>query len=183
MYARTHRMREHWCQDNIVQVSVSEPPICIFITRELVTHMTSEAYVYIVDTVDSSPYKAMSRQLSVNVSILYVIKHCISIFYIPNFLKKVPIVAAASHSNVVYPFVVCPLNTFQVWKGGQLLTNKKSMESRKCHFLLSEIFISTILQIRQKREMVQKSFISTFLVCLFEIRISTIEIKKKKKLN
>jgi len=56
-------------------VSVSEPPICIFITRELVTRMTSEAYVYIVDTVDSSPYKAMSRQLSVNVSILYVIKH------------------------------------------------------------------------------------------------------------
>jgi hypothetical protein len=41
------------------------------------------------------------------------------------------IVAAASHSNVVYPFVVCPLNTFQVWKVGQLLTNKKSMESRK----------------------------------------------------
>jgi hypothetical protein len=38
------------------------------------------------------------------------------------------------------------LNTFQVWKEGQLLTNKKSMESRKCHFLLSEIFISTILQ-------------------------------------
>jgi surfactin synthase thioesterase subunit len=33
--------------------------------------MASEAYVYIVDTVDSSPYKAMSRQLSVNVSILY----------------------------------------------------------------------------------------------------------------
>ena len=60
---------------NIVQVSVSEPPICIFITREPVTHMTSEAYVYIVGTVDSSPYKAMSRQLSVNVSILYVIKH------------------------------------------------------------------------------------------------------------
>ena len=54
---------------------VSEPPIYIFITRELVTRMTSEAYVYIVDTVDSSPYKAMSRQLSVNVSILYVIKH------------------------------------------------------------------------------------------------------------
>jgi hypothetical protein len=26
------------------------------------------------------------------------------IFYIPNFLKKVPIVAAASHSNDVYPF-------------------------------------------------------------------------------
>jgi hypothetical protein len=39
------------------------------------TRMTSEAYVYIVDTVDSSPYKAMSRQLSVNVIILYVIKH------------------------------------------------------------------------------------------------------------
>ena len=36
------------------------------------------------------------------------------------------------------------------------------MESRKCHFLLSEIFISTILQIRQEWEMVQKSFISTF---------------------
>jgi hypothetical protein len=29
------------------------------------------------------------------------------------------------------------------------------MESRKCHFLLSEIFISTILQIRQEWEMVQ----------------------------
>jgi hypothetical protein len=62
-------------QTYIVQVSVSEPPICIFITRELVTRMTSEAYVYIVDTVDSSSYKAMSQQLSVNVSILYVIKH------------------------------------------------------------------------------------------------------------
>ena len=37
------------------------------------------------------------------------------------------------------------------------------MESRKCHFLLSEIFISTILQIRQEWEKVQKSFISTFL--------------------
>jgi hypothetical protein len=73
-----------------------------------------------------------------------------SIFYTPNFLKKVPIVAAASHSNVVYPFVVCPLNTFQVWKGGQLSTNKTSMESRKYHFLLFEIFISTILQIRQE---------------------------------
>ena len=60
---------------NIVQVSVSELPICIFITRELVTRMTSEAYVYIVDTVDSSPYKAMSRQLSVSLSILYVIKY------------------------------------------------------------------------------------------------------------
>jgi hypothetical protein len=59
----------------IVQVSVSEPPICIFINRELVTRTTSEAYVYIVDTVDSSSYKAMSRQLSVNVTILYVIKH------------------------------------------------------------------------------------------------------------
>ena len=56
-------------------ISVTEPPICISITRELVTCMMSEAYVYIVDTVDSSPYKAMSRQLSVNVSILYVIKH------------------------------------------------------------------------------------------------------------
>ena len=29
-------LRKH----NIVQVSVSEPPICIFITRELVTRMT-----------------------------------------------------------------------------------------------------------------------------------------------
>jgi hypothetical protein len=47
-------------------------------------------------------------------------------------------------------------------KGGQLLANKKSMENRKCHFLLSEIFISTILQIRQEWVMVQKSFISTF---------------------
>ena len=56
-------------------ISVTEPLICIFITRELVTCMMSEAYVYIVDTVDSSPYKAISRQLSVNVSILYVIKH------------------------------------------------------------------------------------------------------------
>ena len=65
-------------------------------------------------------------------------------------LKKVPIVAAASHSNVVYSFVVCLLNKFQVRKWGQLLTNKKSIESRKCHFLLSEIFISTILQIRQE---------------------------------
>jgi hypothetical protein len=35
------------------------------------------------------------------------------------------------------------------------------MESRKCHILLSEIFISTILQIRQEWEMVQKSFIVT----------------------
>jgi tRNA A37 threonylcarbamoyladenosine dehydratase len=72
----------------IVQVSVSEPPICIFITRELVTRMTSEAYVYIVDTVDSSPYKAMSRQLSVNLSILYVIKHLLNITVFPyvNFL-------------------------------------------------------------------------------------------------
>jgi hypothetical protein len=52
------------------------------------------------------------------------------------------------------------------------------MESHKCHFLLSEIFIFTILQIKQEWEMVQKSFISTFLVCLFEIRISSIEIKK-----
>jgi hypothetical protein len=50
------------------------------------------------------------------------------------------------------------------------------------HFLLFEIFISTILQIRQEWELVQKSFISTFfLVCLFEIRISTIEIEKKIK--
>jgi hypothetical protein len=40
-----------------------------------VTRMMSEVYVYIVDTVDSSSYKAMSRQFSVNVSILYVIKH------------------------------------------------------------------------------------------------------------
>ena len=32
-------------------------------------------YVYIVDTVESSPCKAMSRQLSVNVSSSYVIKH------------------------------------------------------------------------------------------------------------
>jgi tRNA A37 threonylcarbamoyladenosine dehydratase len=72
----------------IVQVSVSEPPICIFITRELVTRMTSEAYVYIVDTVDSSPYKAMSQQLSVNLSILYVIKHLLNITVFPyvNFL-------------------------------------------------------------------------------------------------
>jgi hypothetical protein len=36
------------------------------------------------------------------------------------------------------------------------------MENRKCHFLLFEIFISTILQIKQEWEMVQKSFISTF---------------------
>jgi hypothetical protein len=48
------------------------------------------------------------------------------------------------------------------------------MESRKCHFLLFEIFISTILQIKQEWEMVQKSF---------EIRISTIEIEKKKKIK
>jgi ABC-type dipeptide/oligopeptide/nickel transport system permease subunit len=54
---------------NIIQVSVSELPICIFITRGLVTRMTSDAYVYNVDTVESSPYKAMSRQLSVNISI------------------------------------------------------------------------------------------------------------------
>ena len=113
-------------------ISVTEPPICISITRELVTCMTSEAYVYIVDTVDSSPYKAMSRQLSVNVSILYVIKHLQnitvfpkSIFYTPNFLIKVPTVAAVSHSNVVYPFVVCPLNTFQVWKWGTTLNKQK----------------------------------------------------------
>jgi hypothetical protein len=115
--------------------------------------MTLEAYLYIVDTVDSSPYKAMSQQLSVNVSILYLQNITVfpkSIFYTPNFLKKVPIVAAASHSNVVFPFVVCPLSTFQVWKGGQLFTHKKSMESHKCHFLLSEIFIFTILQIKQE---------------------------------
>jgi hypothetical protein len=54
------------------------------------------------------------------------------------------------------------------------------MESRKCHFLLSEIFISTILQIRQEWEMVQSHSFQLFWVCLFEIRISTIEIEKNK---
>jgi hypothetical protein len=68
---------------------------------------------------------------------------CVSVRPSQRGKPSIPIVAAASHSNVVYPFVVCPLNTFQVWKGGQRLTNKKCMESRKCHFLLSEIFIST----------------------------------------
>ena len=93
-----------------------------------------------------------------------------SIFYTPNFLKKVPIGAAASHSSVVYPFVVCPLNTFQVWKGGTTL--KKSMESRMYNFLLSEIFISTILQIRQGMRNGSKVIhFNFFLVCLFEIYI------------
>jgi hypothetical protein len=56
-------------------------------------------------------------------------------------------------------------NTFQMWKGGQLLTNKKSMESRKWHFLLSEIFISTILQIRQEWENVKWKLSGNFFVC------------------
>jgi hypothetical protein len=36
-----------------------------------------------------------------------------------------PIVAAASHSNVVYPFVVCPLNTFQSVERGTTLNKQK----------------------------------------------------------
>ena len=55
------------------------------------------------------------------------------------------------------------------------------MESRKCHFLLSEIFISTILQIRQEWVMIQKSFISTYFgLFIWEKDIYYWNWKKKK---
>jgi hypothetical protein len=58
------------------------------------------------------------------------------------------------------------------------------MESRKCHFLLFEIFISTILQIKQEWEMVQKSFISTFFgLFIWDKDIYYWNWKKKKKIK
>ena len=104
-------------------------------------------------------------------------------FYTPNFLEKVPIVAAASHSNVVYPFVVCPLSTFQVWKGEQLLTNKKSMESHKCHYYCLKSSFLQFYGLNRNEKWFKSHSFQLFLVCLFEIRISTIEIEKKKKIK
>jgi hypothetical protein len=71
-----------------------------------------------------------------------------------------------------------------VWKVGQLLTNKKSMESRKSLSVISYCLKSSFLQFyrldRNEKWFKGHSF-HIFWGCLFEIRISTIEIEREKK--